>query len=73
MSGNGTSIHATFGDTTDAQTGDVTLSFSALTSGTAARDHYFFTCLIPQNTRIYSYASSRTTRPTEARSCVWVR
>ncbi|WP_437812767.1 hypothetical protein [Sorangium sp. So ce1078] len=55
LSGNGTSIHATFGDTTAAQTGDITLSFSALTSGTAARDHYFFTCLMPQNTRIYSY------------------
>ncbi|WP_437724307.1 hypothetical protein [Sorangium sp. So ce861] len=55
MSGDGTSLHVTLDDTTDAQTGDVTLSLGALTSGTAARDHYFITCLLPQNARVYSY------------------
>ncbi|WP_437967421.1 hypothetical protein WMF04_49085 [Sorangium sp. So ce260] len=55
MSGDGTSLSVMFDDTTAAQTGDVTLSFSAPTSGTAARDHYFFSCLLPQNSRIYSY------------------
>jgi hypothetical protein len=54
-SSGGAIVHATFDDTTVNQTGDVNLSFSALTSGSLNRDYYYLSCLIPQNTRIYSY------------------
>lgn len=38
-----------------AATGDFTLSFAALTSGTGSLDSYSFRCVLPTNGRIYAY------------------